>query len=107
MDQLRDVWARATAPVWLDSSTPEACAAITAAVGGAPALARLTGSRAFERFTGPQIRAFAERQPEGYATTERVHLVSSFMASLLTGTHAPLDPGDASGMNLMDITTFR
>ena len=38
--QLRDVWARATAPVWLDSSTSEACAAITAALGGAAALSR-------------------------------------------------------------------
>ena len=105
--QLRDVWARATAPVWLDSSTSEACAAITAALGGAAALSRLTGSRAFERFTGPQIRAFAVTQPDAYANTERVHLVSSFMASLLAGAHAPLEPGDASGMNLMDITTCR
>ena len=103
--QLRDVWARATAPVWLDSSTSEACTAITAALGGAAALSRLTGSRAFERFTGPQIRAFAVTQPNAYANTERVHLVSSFMASLLAGAHAPLEPGDASGMNLMDITT--
>ena len=59
--------------------------------------------RAFERFTGPQIRKFASRQPDGYARTGRIHLVSSFLASLLIGRHAPLDPGDASGMNLMDI----
>jgi xylulokinase len=101
--QLQDVWARATAPVWLDSSTSQACAAITRAMGGPDALARRTGSRAFERFTGPQIRAFAGRQPDQYARTECVHLVSSFMASLLAGAHAPLEPGDASGMNLMDI----
>ena len=40
-----------------------------------------TGSRAFERFTGPQIRKFSKIDPSGYAATDRVHLVSSFMAS--------------------------
>jgi xylulokinase len=34
-----------------------------------------------------------------------VHLVSSFLASLLSGADAPIDPGDASGMNLMDLAT--
>lgn len=104
-DQIRDVFSRSTSPIWMDSSTTRQCAAIEAAVGGAGALARLTGSRAFERFTGPQIRKFAETDPEGYASTDRVHLVSSWLASLLAGTHAPIDPGDASGMNLMDLRT--
>ena len=33
----------------------------------------------------------------------RVHLVSSFLASMLAGADAPVDPGDGSGMNLMDL----
>jgi xylulokinase len=103
--QLERVWSRHSAPVWLDSSTAASCAAITAAAGGAMTLARRTGSRAFERFTGPQIHAFAREQQEAYAATERVHLVSSFMTSLLVGGHAPLDPGDASGTNLMELET--
>jgi xylulokinase len=94
---------RKVAPIWLDSSTSAECAEITDAVGGAELLARTTGSRAFERFTGPQIRKFFKQEPTAYAATDRIHLVSSFLASLLIGRHAPIDPGDGSGMNLMDL----
>ena len=94
---------RKVSPIWLDSSTSVECAEITAAVGGAELLAQKTGSRAFERFTGPQIRKFFKQEPTAYAATDRIHLVSSFLASLLVGRHAPIDPGDGSGMNLMDL----
>jgi xylulokinase len=105
--QLHDVFARPTSPVWMDSSTTGECRAIEAAMGGADRLARLTGSRAYERFTGPQIRRFARLEPQRYALTDRVHLVSSWMASLLAGCHAPIDRGDGSGMNLMDLAAGR
>ena len=101
--QIASMLSRAVAPVWLDSSTSVQCGEIADAVGGADVLAQRTGSRAFERFTGPQIRKFATQDPAGYASTARIHLVSSFLASLLAGRHAPVDPGDASGMNLMDL----
>lgn len=101
--QLKGLFARDESPIWMDSSTGVECAEITAAVGGAATLAMRTGSRAFERFTGPQIRRFLKQSPERYRATARVHLVSSFLASLLSGTDAPVDPGDASGMNLMDL----
>jgi xylulokinase len=104
-EQLQDVFSRPTSPIWMDSSTTAQCQAIEAAVGGARTLAQLTGSRGFERFTGPQIRKFAEDDPAGYSATDRVHLVSSWLASLLAGMHAAIDPGDGSGMNLMDLTT--
>jgi xylulokinase len=104
-DQLRRIFTRETAPIWMDASTSAECAEIAAAVGGAARLAGITGSRAFERFTGPQIRRVAKQHPDAYAATTRIDLVSSFMASLLAGRHAPLDPGDASGMNLMDLHT--
>jgi len=94
---------RADAPIWMDASTTAQCAAIAGAVGGNEVLARLTGSRAFERFTGPQIRKYHEEDPSGYAATDRIHLVSSFLASLLIGAHAPIEPGDGAGMNLMDL----
>ncbi len=104
-EQLRPALSREVSPIWMDSSTAEECAEITAAAGGAAALSAHTGSRAFERFTGPQIRKFYKQQPADYAATERVHLVSSFLASLLIGAQAPIDPGDGSGMNLMDLST--
>jgi xylulokinase len=105
--QVAPLLSRAVAPIWMDASTSAECRDIEAAVGGARVLARHTGSRAFERFTGPQIRRFATLDPGAYATTDRVHLVSSFLASVLIGAHAPVDPGDGAGMNLMDLGTNR
>ena len=104
-EQIAPMLSRDVAPIWMDSSTSAQCGEIEAAVGGASELARRTGSRAFERFTGPQIRKFAAIDPAGYASTDRIHLVSSFLATLLAGRHAPLDPGDGSGANLMDLST--
>jgi xylulokinase len=106
-EQLAAVLARPVAPIWMDSSTTRECQEITAAVGGSAELARHTGSRAFERFTGPQIRKFALTEPDAYSRTARVHLVSSFLASLLVGGEAPVDPGDASGTNLMELAARR
>ena len=40
-------------------------------------------SDTFERFTGPQIRKFYKTEPEAFAQTAGIALVSSFMASLL------------------------
>ena len=105
VSQLTGVFARPLAPIWMDSSTTEECAEIERAVGGPDVLARHTGSRAFERFTGPQIRACFKRDRRAYDGTERVHLVSSFHASLLAGQDAPIDVGDGSGMNLMEVAT--
>lgn len=103
--QLRPVFSRPTAPIWMDASTDRECREIEAALGGGQALAELTGSRAFPRFTGPQIRRFARQDPDAYQTTSRIHLVSSWLASLMIGAHAPIDHADGSGMNLMDIRT--
>ena len=103
-DQIAGILSRAVAPIWMDSSTAVECAEIETAVGGGQALAQRTGSRAFERFTAAQIRKFSKQDPTAYAATDRIHLVSSFLASLLTGRHAPLDPGDGSGTNLMDLS---
>jgi xylulokinase len=87
----------------MDSSTAKECAEIRKALGGIKATAKKTGSDAFERFTGPQIRKFYKTEPSAYRQTTNIALVSSFMASLLAGKIAPMDFGDGAGMNLMDI----
>ena len=102
--QLQPALARKTSPIWMDSSSTEECDAIEAAIGSKAAVAGLTGSSCFERFTGPQIKKFADSDATRYSKTAKIHLVSSFMASVMTGKHAPIDHGDGSGMNLMDIT---
>lgn len=104
---LDGVVSRATSPIWMDSSTSAECAEITAAMGGSAALAQATGSAAFERFTGPQIRKFFKTEPAAYAQTAHIALVSSFIPSILAGRIAPIDPGDGAGMNLMDIASKR
>jgi len=103
--QMRASLSRPVAPIWMDSSTRQQCDEIEGIVGGATDVANLTGSRCFERFTGPQIRKFWRTESRRYENTAKIHLVSSFMASVLAGKHAPIDHGDGAGMNLMDIRT--
>lgn len=103
VDQFGDAFSVKESPIWMDSSTTEQCKEIEKSVGGGLELSKLTGSRAYERFTGPQIRRIFETQPEAYKSTERISLVSSFMASLFIGKYACIDQTDGAGMNLMDI----
>ncbi len=102
-NQLTPAFSRKTSPIWMDSSTSAECREIEAAVG--PRLQTDTGSPAIERFTGPQIRRFFKTSPAEYANTDRIHLVSSFMCSVLIGQHAPIDFGDGAGMNLLNLKT--
>ncbi len=53
-DQLAHTFSLLDSPLWMDSSTTEECRALEASVGGPLALAEITGSRAYERFTGNQ-----------------------------------------------------
>ncbi|XP_072952429.1 xylulose kinase 2 isoform X2 [Typha angustifolia] len=103
LSQLNDAFATSDSPIWMDNSTTAQCREIEKAVGGALELSKLTGSRGYERFTGPQIRKMYEKQRQIYDNTERISLVSSFMASVLIGHYACIDETDGAGMNLMDI----
>lgn len=105
-EQLAPVLSRATSPIWMDSSTGEECREIAGAVGGDEVVCSKSGSVAIERFTGPQIRKFYKTEPEAYADTARIHLVSSFLCSVLTGSDAAIDTGDGAGMNLVNIQAW-
>ncbi|XP_053456820.1 xylulose kinase isoform X1 [Nycticebus coucang] len=101
--QLQACFSISDCPVWMDSSTTPQCHQLEATVGGAQALSCLTGSRAYERFTGNQIAKIYQQNPEAYSHTERISLVSSFAASLFLGAYSPIDYSDGSGMNLLHI----
>ncbi|KAG8189581.1 hypothetical protein JTE90_023651 [Oedothorax gibbosus] len=104
-EQLQGCFSIRDSPVWMDSSTKTLCNILEEKVGGAMALSQLTGSRAYERFTGNQIAKVFRDKPSQYEFTERISLVSSFGATLFVGKYAPIDLSDASGMNLLDIHT--
>jgi len=104
--QIQPCLARATSPIWMDSSTRKECAEIASAVGGDSIVCKKSGSIAVERFTGPQIRRFYKNDEAAYQKTERIHLVSSFLCSILCGADAPIDTGDGAGMNLLNIQTW-
>ena len=107
VSQLSPALTRASSPIWMDTSTGIECEEITASLGGPDEVCRLSGSIAIERFTGPQIRRFSKMDPEAYARTARIHLVSSFIASVIAGKSVPMDFGDGSGMNLLNLQTLQ
>ncbi|VDN54942.1 unnamed protein product [Dracunculus medinensis] len=90
-------------PIWMDSSTTDECQAMETNVGGPMELAKITGSKAHHRFSGNQIMKIFRNNRSVYNSTERISLVSSFLASVLCGKLAEIDVGDAGGMNLMDL----
>ncbi|KAG0232431.1 hypothetical protein BGX31_005160 [Mortierella sp. GBA43] len=123
----KDAFVVYDSPIWQDTSTTAQCQEIEEFMGrldrqqrqqddtqsdresirlcGQQRLAELTGSRAYERYTASQILKIVQKNPDMYEKTERISLVSSFLASLLMAQFAKIDVADGSGMNLIDITT--
>ncbi|KAK2050634.1 D-xylulose kinase [Colletotrichum somersetense] len=103
VEQLQQAFSHPYAPNWQDHSTQAQCDEFDAKFETAQRLAEVTGSAAHHRFTGTQIMRLRQKLPEMYAATSRISLVSSFLASVLLGTVAPIDISDVCGMNLWDI----
>lgn len=100
---LDDAFAWDMSPNWQDHSTGQEIADFEKVAGGPDKLAERTGSRAHYRFTGLQIRKLAVRAHNGvYERTERISLVSSFLASVLLGRITEIELADACGMNVYD-----
>jgi xylulokinase len=104
--QLSPALTRTTSPIWMDTSTGQECAEITSALGGPGEVCRSSGSVAIERFTGPQIRRFFKNDPAAYGRTAHIHLVSSFIASVIAGKSVSIDYGDGAGMNLLNLSSL-
>lgn len=104
-DQLSGCFSVQDSPIWMDSSTTKQCKQLEEVVGGAQAMADITGSRAYERFTVNQVLKVIENEPDAYKVTERISLVSSFGATLFRGAYCNIDDSDGSGMNLMNINS--
>ncbi len=102
-EQIEPTLTRATSPIWMDTSTGEECAEITEALGSSEEICKRSGSIAIERFTGPQIRRFYKLNPKAYKKTARIHMVSSFIGSVLAGKSISIDYGDGAGMNLLNL----
>ena len=103
--QIQPCLSRSHSPIWMDTSTTLECQEIAQALGGNNIICQKSGSVAIERFTGPQIRRFYKTSLEAYPNTTRIHLVSSFICSILSGQDCPIDTGDGAGMNLMNLET--
>lgn len=102
---LQDAFAWDMSPNWQDHSTGQQAKDFEKVVGGPDELAARTGSRAHQRFTGLQIRKLAvSPNLRIYQNTDRISIVSSFLASLLLGKITSIEEADACGMNIYDIT---
>ncbi len=94
---------RHSVPTWEDRTTGEQADALTGELARVGGIETLTGNRAELRFPAAQIIRWAQSDPQDYARTAHVQLLSAFLTSVLTGHVAPVDTGDGWGTNLNHI----
>lgn len=86
----------------MDDSTQSYCDQIEHAFGREE-LKRITGSYAYTRFTASQI--MKRFKLNSLNECIKICLISNFIPSLLCDKFCPVDYSDASGMNLMNLST--
>jgi len=103
-----DGFAQPRAPIWMTTSTWAEADAIRNACGGVRGVTARSGSDSPLRFSGAVLRRIALRHQEVYARATRLHLISSFLTSVLCGDpDSPIDWGNGSGTSLMNWTERR
>ncbi len=107
LDAIEACLAVTESPIWMNTSTADACEELETFLGGPEAVRRITGSRCIPRFSLHHISKLRRQRPELFKQTARVGLVSSFGASVLLGRVAPIDTTDAAGMNAMNIQALQ
>ena len=91
------------APIWMSSNAAREADRLRDAAGGSELMTALSGSDSPARFSGAVLMHRAMREPEIYAGCSVIHLISSFLSSVLSGrANAPIDWGNGAGTSLMD-----
>jgi len=102
-DYFADGFSSERAPIWMSSNSLKESMQIRKFVGGPNAITKISGSNSPVRFTGSVLARTASLLEEAYRNTERIHLISSFLAAVLSGDpNAPIDWGNGSGTGLMN-----
>ena len=89
--------------LWCDGRTGEECKEITQTIG-AERLIEITANPALTGFTAGKILWVRKHEPELYAKCKHIMLPKDFIRYKLCNVFAT-EVSDASGMNLLDITT--
>ena len=92
--------------LWCDQRTSRECDEITALVGGAKSLLRLTMNPALTGFTAPKVLWVRRHVPEVFRNSAKLLLPKDFVRYCLTGGYAA-DVSDASGTLLFDVAHRR
>jgi len=92
-------------PIWMDCTTTKYARNLEEHFTQ-EGLFKITGNRAYERFTVNQIQKLIREKEYIYSHTNHISLLSSFMSEILSGKFCGIDLSDGSGMNLLNITSF-